>query len=204
MCRVILFAVLIGGLVASCEEVATVDIIAPSQLAGASVVVDGQQWDHLELHNGMAIARVAISPFHRHEVRIEKRGLKPIIRQVSYEGYGTWTLEIDAKEIRGTTSNTVERNSRAAVRDVESLGELDERQLVIASRAEQSTGLSGHGVALARRLHLSGRRPSRRRTAARARRPAPLSSRPPRPPASSPPTTARKSPNTITLHGARS
>jgi len=86
--------------VIGCEEVATVRILAPSELAGAAVLVDGADWGVLVLQNGKATAEIAISPFADHELRIQRHDIRPIVRRLHYAGYGHFTDTIQENEIQ--------------------------------------------------------------------------------------------------------
>ena len=87
------------SVVCGCQEVAEVRIVAPASLAGGTIVVDGESWGELRMDGNNATNTVAVAPHASHHVVIHKQGYKPIVRDVSYSGYGTWQLTIATTEL---------------------------------------------------------------------------------------------------------
>jgi hypothetical protein len=139
---------------AGCSRSVDVFIDGPPELAGAEVFVDGRRAAAMERIDATAqttkglghdvrgsASRVVVSP-GRHELRFEKPGLKPILRQVEYKTTGEDYIGIrDAELLDAELTPVLPQNVLTLIRDqgprvvVNRLWGTDEWQSVITGVA---------------------------------------------------------------------
>lgn len=97
----------------------TVRVTAPSELAGARMLIDGTQ--RLGLSNGPQVqATVGGLPSGTHVIRIEKDGYDPIVKSYTYEPKEYWPeanvieVNITPGEVRRTAVEAKAENSMSA------------------------------------------------------------------------------------------
>lgn len=84
----------------NCEEIVHLRIVAPVELRGAKVEVDGVAQAVLLASDDGSVTTVDVTPFHETEIVVERAPHLRIVRRVLFKGYGTRKMVITPSDVR--------------------------------------------------------------------------------------------------------
>jgi hypothetical protein len=99
-----IFQVAIGCLFAlllvSCEEVVRLTIVAPQELEGARLLIDGKDWGGFTSRGVTSEIEVDVPPYWNMHMQVVKPGFATIEIAREYRGTGRRTLQIEKKQVK--------------------------------------------------------------------------------------------------------